>query len=388
MKSEDTNGIEKNEEIRNSVGESRERVVGNNMGEANVNNIPSRPIIAALCCLTTIGLRSKIVSSFSFFPPKISGLVLREQDGSELVFKREYIHKKFGIEYITLRSITNIEKKLLDLLVPDIKVNIYSTWIESGKSKIPISCVVVSPVPCKTSLELMDKQVPLFIFSHGNASDIGNMLPVFINMSLKLNVRVIAYDYRSYGLSLGKPTERGIYADIKAVYNYAVDVLKVPTNRIFLLGQSIGSAPTIYLAKSLRKKVKNKNRLQLTDSCDKCCDDYIPPLGGIVVQSGIASGLNALLSPQYNKDIACDVFLNYKSIRKIPFPMLILHGTNDQVIHISNSYKLFENAKKNKFCPLITTWWVEGATHDIPGSNNPKKEYYQRLSSFVNSLAH
>ncbi|KAK6589902.1 hypothetical protein RS030_192875 [Cryptosporidium xiaoi] len=378
---------EQNGKSISSEKELRGNGVGSNIGEGNINNVPSKPIIAALCCLTTMGLRSKIVSSFSFFPPKISGLVLKELDGNELVFKREFINRKFGIEYITLRSITNIEKRLVDLLVSDIKVNIYSTWIESGKSKIPISCVVLSPIMGKTLLDLSNKQVPLFIYSHGNASDIGNMLPVFINMSLKLNVHVIAYDYRSYGLSLGKPTERGMYADIKAVYNYAVNVLKIPTNKIFLLGQSIGSAPTIYLAKKLGKNIKSRDKSALIDS-NNCSENNALPLGGIIVQSGIASGLNALLSPEYNKDIMCDVFLNYKNIRKIPFPMLILHGTSDQVIHISNSHKLFENAKKNKYHPPITTWWVEGASHDIPGSNNTKKEYYQKLSSFINSVTH
>lgn len=357
--------------------------------QPNENKIPSGPIIATLCCLSALGLRGKVVSSFSFFPPKLSGLVLRNQDNTPIEYNRECIHKRFGLERIALRSVTNVERKLGDLLVGERKADIFCTWLESGRSKIPISCISISPVQSEPG-GARDR-VPMFIFSHGNATDIGSMLPWFVNLSLKLNAHVLAYDYRSYGLSKGKPTERGIYADIKAVYKYARDELKFPTNQIFLLGQSIGSAPTIYLAKKLGKKLKKSNPgADLTTghhlSSSSGSRDLPPlPLGGIVVQSGIASGLNALLAPDYKKSIPCDVFPNYRHIRKVPFPILILHGTCDQVIHISNSKKLFENAKENKFHPPVTTWWIEGANHNLPGPS-PKKEYYQKIGAFVNSV--
>ncbi|OII73416.1 uncharacterized protein cubi_02628 [Cryptosporidium ubiquitum] len=350
---------------------------------SNENKIPSGPIIATLCCLSALGLRGKVVSTFSFFPPKLSGLVLRNQDGSEIEFKKEYIRKRFGLETIILRSATNIEKRLEDLLVGERKADIFCTWLESGRSKIPISCISISPI---NKENVINDEIPTFIFSHGNATDIGSMLPWFVNLSLKLNAHVLAYDYRSYGLSKGKPTERGIYADIKAVYEYAKDELKFPANRIFLLGQSIGSAPTIYLAKKLGKKLKkNSGKYHASSRSNIDSERSNLPLGGIIIQSGIASGLNALLAPDYRRDIPCDVFRNYKNIRKVPFPILILHGTSDQVIHISNSKKLFENAKDNKFHPPVTTWWIDGANHNLPGPS-PKKEYYQKIGVFINSV--
>ncbi|CUV06926.1 unnamed protein product [Cryptosporidium hominis] len=383
-----TDFSEKNLEYR--LDSSEHQAQGQRQGQGqgqgqiqNENKIPSGPIIATLCCLSALGLRGKVVSSFSFFPPKLSGLVLRDRDGSEIEFKKEYIRMRFGLEKITLRSVTNIEKRLEDLLVGERKADIFCTWLESGRSKIPISCISISPVHNEDGTR---EKIPAFIFSHGNATDIGSMLPWFVNLSLKLNAHVLAYDYRSYGLSKGKPTERGIYADIKAVYEYARDELNFPTDRIFLLGQSIGSAPTIHLARKLRKKLrKNTGTRTTSDKSNIDCNRSGLPLGGIIIQSGIASGLNALLAPDYKKDIPCDVFPNYRNIRKVPFPILILHGTNDQVIHISNSKKLFENAKENKFHPPVTTWWVEGANHNLPGPN-PKKEYYQKIGAFINSV--
>lgn len=382
-----TDFSERNLEYRLDLPRPQEPARGEKEREHQPNKIPSGPIIATLCCLSALGLRGKVVSSFSFFPPKLSGIVLRDQDNALIEFSRECIRKRFSLERITLRSVTNVERKLEDLLVGERKADIFCTWLESGRSKTPISCISISPIQSEAAGAR--DWIPMFIFSHGNATDIGSMLPWFVNLSLKLNAHVLAYDYRSYGLSKGKPTERGIYADIKAVYEYAKDELKFPTNRIFLLGQSIGSVPTIYLAKKLGRRLKKaKSGMNLTpghhpqSSSD---DTSLLPLGGIIVQSGIASGLNALLAPDYKKSIPCDVFLNYRHIRKVPFPILILHGTCDQVIHISNSKKLSENAKESKFHPPVTTWWIEGANHNIPGPS-PKKEYYQRIGAFINSV--
>ncbi|HBS52039.1 MAG TPA: alpha/beta hydrolase, partial [Coxiellaceae bacterium] len=44
------------------------------------------------------------------------------------------------------------------------------------------------------------------LVSHGNAEDIGYMIPFFQQM-YKHGLSVFAYDYHGYGLSSGKPTE-------------------------------------------------------------------------------------------------------------------------------------------------------------------------------------
>lgn len=53
---------------------------------------------------------------------------------------------------------------------------------------------------------------------------------------------VLTVDYRGFGYSTGNPTERGIIDDGIALVNWAMNVARVPSNRIMILGQSLGAA--------------------------------------------------------------------------------------------------------------------------------------------------
>eukprot|EP00005_Dracoamoeba_jomungandri_P000938 CAMPEP_0174254168 /NCGR_PEP_ID=MMETSP0439-20130205/3515_1 /TAXON_ID=0 /ORGANISM="Stereomyxa ramosa, Strain Chinc5" /LENGTH=111 /DNA_ID=CAMNT_0015335611 /DNA_START=106 /DNA_END=438 /DNA_ORIENTATION=- len=62
-----------------------------------------------------------------------------------------------------------------------------------------------------------------FLFSHGNAEDIGQMQDWMIYLSRQLNVNILSYDYRGYGTRIHQlPDEASTYADIEAAYNYLV----------------------------------------------------------------------------------------------------------------------------------------------------------------------
>ena len=43
------------------------------------------------------------------------------------------------------------------------------------------------------------------IFSHGNATDIGQMRDFLLDLRKRLKVNIVAYDYSGYGLSSGIP---------------------------------------------------------------------------------------------------------------------------------------------------------------------------------------
>ena len=58
-------------------------------------------------------------------------------------------------------------------------------------------------------------------------------------------IHVLAVDYRGFGSSTGSPTERGIITDAIAIVNWALEVAKIPPERIVLLGQSLGTAVAV-----------------------------------------------------------------------------------------------------------------------------------------------
>ncbi|EEA08382.1 phospholipase/carboxylesterase family protein [Cryptosporidium muris RN66] len=341
-----------------------------NLGIINVNDkskkLPKVPIVAAFCCLTILGLRKRITNAFTFVPPKRSGLILKTLSLKSDI-NQAVLFTKYKSEQIFIKAL-NGNQKQLSLLASGLNLNIYLIWLPSGRSKIPISCLHIIP----TGEDIEDPQLlPLIIFSHGNATDIGYISGWLIRLSAKLKMQILAYDYRGYGISFGKPSENGIIADIKSVYKYACNELKIPTQKIFLLGQSIGSAPSLSLAVHLSKKQK-----KLKDDTTRRL------LGGIIIQSGILSGLNALLAPEFNISVPFDVFKNYKGIKKIVFPIMLCHGLNDQIINIENAFQLYKSAKKNVNNIPITVWWIDGANHNDL-EIVAKQEYFQRIRSFI-----
>ncbi len=58
------------------------------------------------------------------------------------------------------------------------------------------------------------------VYFHGNGGNLSLWLPVFATLH-HFGYRVLAVDYRGYGLSGGKPSERGLYADAEAAARHA-----------------------------------------------------------------------------------------------------------------------------------------------------------------------
>ncbi|RAL68329.1 hypothetical protein DID88_007059 [Monilinia fructigena] len=56
------------------------------------------------------------------------------------------------------------------------------------------------------------------------------------------NIHILAIDYRGFGRSTGFPTEEGLITDGLAAVDWAMKVAKVPSSRIVILGQSLGTA--------------------------------------------------------------------------------------------------------------------------------------------------
>ena len=221
-------------------------------------------------------------------------------------------------------------------------LNIFRTTTERG-----------SRIVCLFIRSLRNAKYTL-LFSHGNAADLGLMASCYYQLTQWINVNVFSYDYSGYGASTGKPTEKNIYADIVAAFKLLTrPPLNVPPNRVILYGQSIGSAPTIYLA--------SKN----------------PAVAGVVIQSGFTSGMR-LMFDQSRPIKCCDSFSNVDRAVLIEAPVLIIHGTADDVIDIEHGLELY------RACPhTVDACWIQNAGHnDIMAY----PEYYHRMSRFLIEL--
>ncbi|XP_039240756.1 alpha/beta hydrolase domain-containing protein 17B isoform X2 [Pipra filicauda] len=153
------------------------------------------------------------------------------------------------------------------------------------------------------------------LFSHGNAVDLGQMSSFYIGLGSRINCNIFSYDYSGYGASSGKPTEKNLYADIDAAWVALRTRYGIRPENVIIYGQSIGTVPSVDLAASIDK------------------------------------------------------------ISKITSPVLIIHGTEDEVIDFSHGLALFERCQRP-----VEPLWVEGAGHNDVELYG---QYLERLKQFV-----
>ena len=84
------------------------------------------------------------------------------------------------------------------------------------------------------------------VWSHGNGGNIDGRADVLLALAAR-GFDVLAYDYRGYGKSEGRPTEAGVYLDAEAAFD-AERERGVPASRIVCFGESLGGAVSIHLA--------------------------------------------------------------------------------------------------------------------------------------------
>ncbi|KAE9366681.1 alpha/beta-hydrolase [Stipitochalara longipes BDJ] len=98
----------------------------------------------------------------------------------------------------------------------------------------------------------------LIINFHGNAGTVSQAWRTDSYRALSdgstSNIHILAIDYRGFGYSTGFPTEDGVITDGIAAVDWAMQVAKVPSNRIVILGQSLGTGVTAGVVERFAKR--------------------------------------------------------------------------------------------------------------------------------------
>lgn len=186
-------------------------------------------------------------------------------------------------------------------------------------------------------------------YSHGNAGNLsqwGHIAQYFLTH----NYDVLIYDYRSYGKSNGKLSEQNMYHDADFIYS---ELLKsFDEHKIFVYGRSIGTGVATYVASR-----HNPSQLILESPYYNMPDlvrSIVPVIPGF------------LLRFKFRID---------KMIVKVKCPVLIFHGTEDEVIYYGSSLKLKKHFKSSD--RLVT---IEGGKHNNLDSF---KIFHQELAAIL-----
>lgn len=175
----------------------------------------------------------------------------------------------------------------------------------------------------------------LLIYFHGNAGNIYQRIPELLKIS-KANVDVLGVGYRGFGKSTGYPSEQGIYRDGIAAFRYAIDSLNYKQNNVFILGRSIGTTVAVDL--SVEK--------------DLAGVILVTPLTN-AKEYAKAHGLGIL------SVLAGSAFNNLKKCPNIISPVLVIHGTKDEVIPFEMGKTIFKDIRSEK-----TFVKIEGGFHN------------------------
>ena len=145
------------------------------------------------------------------------------------------------------------------------------------------------------------------------------------NTGWKNRFGVLMIDYRGYGLSQGKPTEEGMYADVDAGLQW-LKLKGLSNDRLIMYGFSLGSAPTCELTANPKSMTPSKIILEA-------------PFASSAVMVQDAAKLN--LPASYFTDLKID---NAEEIKKIKKPFLWIHGIDDSFLSIvTHGEVIFKN---------------------------------------------
>ncbi len=208
------------------------------------------------------------------------------------------------------------------------------------------------------------------LFCHGNAGNMSDRLHS-IKLLHDMGFSIMIFDYSGFGLSEGRPTERGTYEDADAAWRYLIETKREPPERVVLFGRSLGGAVAIELAKRLMNLPTGPGKSGVAGA--------VPQPAGLAVESTFTSLLDIGRVHYPFLPIRLLLTYRYASIEKvgnISCPKLFMHGRDDTVIPLSNGRKLFEAAAEPK--QFIET----------PGEHNEagftySPEFTDRLQAFL-----
>jgi fermentation-respiration switch protein FrsA (DUF1100 family) len=195
------------------------------------------------------------------------------------------------------------------------------------------------------------------VYFHGNGGNLSNWSPILAGI-VRHGYAVFAIDYRGYGLSTGRPTERGLYRDVEAAVAAAWPE-PAPGTPLIYWGRSLGASMAAYGA-TVRKP------------------------DGVIVEAGFASARAAIRdSPVL---AALSLLASYRFpagefLTRARVPVLMLHGDRDSVIPFALGRELFEQLPGPKTFAVIP-----GGDHNDATPPDPTA-YWAAIDRFVGGLA-
>ncbi len=201
------------------------------------------------------------------------------------------------------------------------------------------------------------RPAPALLWFHGNAETVEGLGPVLRQFRLP-EAGLLAVDPRGYGASTGTPTAANVAADALVAFDWLAARPEVDAARIVVYGRSVGSGPAARVAR-----------------------DRAP--AGLILESPFTS-LRAMARvhyPYFPSALAQADFDNLGAVHASRAPVLIIHGTVDEIVPPWMGRALAEAAGSR-----ARLWAIPGAGHNETYDLGDE-EYVRRVMAFVRDVA-
>lgn len=166
------------------------------------------------------------------------------------------------------------------------------------------------------------------VFSHGNAGSVGHHLG-FVMWLAEAGYHVVMYDYRGFGKSAGRTDRLGMIRDVQAAFDYTAKRSDVDPGSIVSYGHSLGGAKSVT---ALGQKPLKGLRAVIIDGAFASYRTMAQVIGGKLGASLVTD------------ELAPRDFVGKLS----PVPLLVVHGSRDEVVPVSQGRELYEKARQPK----------------------------------------
>jgi len=195
------------------------------------------------------------------------------------------------------------------------------------------------------------------LYFHGNGGNLSVWEPILTGLARR-GFAVVAFDYRGYGASTGRPTEQGLYRDVEAVVERFRALPRRPLPVVYW-GRSLGTAMAAYAT-----------TLAAPD--------------GVILESGFPDARSITRTSPVLAVLA--VFSSYRFptaefMRRsaAPLPALVMHGDSDSVVPFELGRSLFARINERK-----TFMTIRGGDHNDAVPADPA--YWPQVDRFVAGL--
>lgn len=179
------------------------------------------------CLLCCSGCDPSLVASkLAFHPPKSSYTVQAANTESSPIRTPIGPLSPYLLQLIGSPRTLNYEVSCQRYKEDVVQVCIVDMLTTRQGTKIPIVYLGCAPTNGARQLTLL--------CAHGNATDIGGMMGFYFFLVSTLKVNVVAFEYSGYGCSTGEPTEKQLYSDAEAAFDWCVSTLTTLGRRFYL----------------------------------------------------------------------------------------------------------------------------------------------------------